>query len=212
MTNEKEPEPSVLIRPAIPEDVAALIDLVYLRPPCSWMKGLSTASLAAFLRHAVDESRAVVLLARFADDGAPAGYVLALPDPAAFWLGFALDSPVIAQAIWFLRRRRAAERRREFEARAAADGNAPRPEFAWTPAYRGGARILGIYVRPERREGGLARKLYLALFDHLKARGASVVEEHLSPDYPGSAGELPTGFGWRLEACGCGGRKVSKSL
>jgi ribosomal protein S18 acetylase RimI-like enzyme len=211
MTIENGAEKSVVIRPAVREDVAALLDLLYLRPPCSWMSGLSTASLAVFLRYAIDDSRVALMLARFAGDGAPAAYIFAIADPGPFWLRFAVEYPVIAQAIWFLRRRRAAERRREL-ARAGFDGAAASPEFSWAPAYRNDARILGVYVRPDRRESGLARKLYLALFARLKAGGTSAVEEHWGPDYRGSAGEYPSGLGWRLEACGCGGRKASRSL
>lgn len=193
------------IRPATRADVPAVIDLIYRRPPCAWMKSLSTPSLAVFLNYAAGEARSVLTLALAPGDGAPAGYAFAVPDPAAFWLGFALESPVIAQTIWFLRRRRAAERRREL-------GGLLRPDFAWAPAARGRARILGLYVRLEHRERGVARALYADLFARLKARGVSLVEEHVGLDYPLAAGRFPSGFGWRLEACGCGGRKVSKSL
>lgn len=193
------------IRPATREDVPAVVDLISRRPPCSWMKSLSTESLAVFLRYAVGESRAVVPLARAAGERAPAGYALAVPDPAAFWLGFALENPLIAQTILFYRRRRAAEIRREL-------AGSRRPEFSWAPPARARARILGLYVRLEHRERGVARALYLELFERLKARGVTFVEEHVSLDYPLAAGRFPGGFGWRLEACGCGGRKVSKSL
>ncbi|HXT01514.1 MAG TPA: GNAT family N-acetyltransferase, partial [Elusimicrobiota bacterium] len=193
------------IRPATREDVPAVIDLLYRRPPCAWMKNLSTPSLAVFLRYAVGESRAVLPLARADGERAPAGYALAIPDPGAFWLGFALENPVIAQTIWFFRRRRAAELRRELAGGA-------RPEFSWAPPARARARILGLYVRLEHRERGVARALYADMFARLKARGITLVEEHVSPDYPLAAGRFPGGFGWRLEACGCGGRKVSKSL
>ena len=193
------------IRPATRDDVPAVIDFIYRRPPCSWMRNLSTPSLAAFLRYAVSESRAVLPLARVPGEKAPAGYALAIPDPGAFWLGFALESPLIAQTIWFYRRRREAERRLE-------RGRLRRPEFSWAPPARARARILGLYVRLEHRERGVARALYADLFERLKARGVSLVEEHVSPDYPLAAGRFPGGFGWRLEACGCGGRKASKSL
>ena len=193
------------IRPAAREDVPAVIDLIYRRPPCCWMKSLSTESLGVFLNYAAGESRAVLTLARAGGERAPAGYAFAIPDPAAFWLGFALESPLIAQTIWFYRRRRAAERRREL-----AGGG--RPEFSWAPAARARARIVGLYVRLEDREKGTARALYEDLFARLKARGVSLVEEHVGLDYPLAAGRFPGGFGWRLEACGCGGRKVSKSL
>lgn len=204
-TNEDAANRPLEIRPATREDVPAVIDFIYRRPPCSWMKSLSTASLTVFLRYAVGESRAVLPLARVAGERGPAGYALAIPDPGAFWLGFALESPLIAETIWFFRRRRAAERRRELAGRA-------RPEFSWAPPGRAHARILGVYVRPEHRERGVARALYAEMFERLKARGVTLVEEHVSPDYPLAAGRFPGGFGWRLEACGCGGRKVSKSL
>ena len=198
MTIENASGPSVSIRPAASPDVASVIELLYLSPPCSWMRNLSTASLAAFVTYAIGASRSVLLLARLADECRPFGYVFAIPDPAAFWLGFALERPVIAQAIWYFRRRRAAERLTS--------------EFSWSPAYRGNARIMGVYVRPEKRAVEISRMLYLALFERLKERGISLVEEHLGSDYPRSAGRFPSGFGWRLEACGCGGRKVSKTL
>jgi hypothetical protein len=193
------------IHPATREDVPAVIDLIYRRPPCCWMKSLSTESLSVFLNYAAVESRAVLTLARAGGERTPAGYAFAIPDPAAFWLGFALENPLIAQAIWFFRRRRAAERRRE----TASSG---RPDFAWAPAARGRARIVGLYVGLEHRENGAARELYEDLFARLKARGVCLVEEHVSPDYPLAAGRFPSGFGWRLEACASGGRKVSKSL
>ena len=83
------------IHPATREDVPAVIDLIYRRPPCCWMKSLSTESLSVFLNYAAVESRAVLTLARAGGERTPAGYAFAIPDPAAFWLGFALENPLL---------------------------------------------------------------------------------------------------------------------
>jgi GNAT superfamily N-acetyltransferase len=210
--DDEKPDPSAAIGPAMHEEIGDLISLLYLRPPAFWMRKISAARLRRFLIYAVESRRAVLLLARAPRRNTPAGYVFAIFDPKWFWIGFVFRNPVLALSILLHRLMRLFELRRVLRDRASAgDALAGLPEFSWSPSRPGSARIVGLYVREEHRRKGIAMELYFKLFDALKEKGCSRVEEYMGPDYPQYAGKFPEVCGWQLQQCSSGGYKISKS-
>jgi hypothetical protein len=204
---------AVQIAPAALEEIEGLIELLYLRPPAFWMRKVSRDRLKTFLKYALESSRAFTLLARAPGESSPAGYVFAITDARRFWTGFALGSPGIALAILFHRLVRLLDLRRQIKDRAdLGDATAGLPAFSWSHSRRDNARIIGLYVRKEHRRKGIAMDLYFKLFDALKGRSCSKVEEYMGADYPQFAGKFPEVCGWRLQQCSSGGYKLSKSL
>jgi GNAT superfamily N-acetyltransferase len=213
MELERGSESAVPVGPATLEEIDGIIQLLYLRPPAFWMRGVSIGRLRTFLNYAIRSPRSVILLARAPAEDVPAGYVFAVFDPKWFWIGFALQYPAITLSILFLRLMRLLHLRREIRTRASAgDAVAGLPAFSWSPSHRGIARIIGLYVRKEHRRKGIAMDLYFKLFDALKEKVCFRVEEYMGPDYPQFAGKFPEVCGWQLQQCSSGGYKLNKNL
>jgi len=139
--------------------------------------------------------------------------VFAIIDSARFWMGFALGNPGLAFSIFWHRLLRLVELRRKTRNITGADGAAAGlPVFSWSPSGPGQARIIGLYVRQEHHAKGVAMDLYFNLFDVLREKGCEQVEEYAAPNYADFAGKFPKLCGWNLEACACGGYKISRAL
>jgi hypothetical protein len=203
------PGPDIHCGQASRADVDGIEDLIRLRPPAYWMRKIPAAGLRDFLDYALRSPHAVILAARTRNDAPPAGYVFAITDSIRFWAGFSLRSPFLAGAIVYHRLARLRELRRRNQARA---GRAGLPRFSWSPSRLGYARIIGLYVRAEHHHKGVAMDLYFLLFEVLKERGCPRVEEYAAPDYAEFAGKFPKVCGWSLQACDCGGYKISRAL
>lgn len=213
MNSQATKDPTIEIGPATALELGGLKTLLGLRWPSYWMKKVPDSSLDAFLQYAVDSARSVILLARAAGDRLPAGYVFATLDPRWFWTGFAVRNPLTTHAIVAARLMRRLElKRRRQRLQKQGDGASGLPDFSWTPSAPSVARVLGLYVRQEHRRKGVAMALYFELFEALKAKGVSRVEEYMGPDYPQYAGKFPQTCGWSLQKCSSGGYKISKEL
>lgn len=207
------PNPEIRLGPVTAAEIDGLVELMLLRPPAFWMRMVSAADLRAFLSHSVGNPHAVVLAARARDGNSPIGYVFAVVDSVRFWLGLSLRNPLLARVIVRHRLVRLRELRRRNKSRKSAGGAAAElPEFAWSPSYLGHARIIGLYVRKEHHNRGVAMDLYFSLFEALKAKGCSQVEEYAAPDYAEFAGKFPKLCGWSLQPCVCGGFKITRAL
>ena len=201
----RESEPP--IGPAGSDEIDAIIELLKLMPPTSWIMKLSRPALTRFLGYSIKSRRAVLLLARSRDEIRPAGYVFAISDPRWFWIDFAARHPADALAILFHRSRRIFAQRRAASAHASG-----LPAFAWSESSPRTARILGLCVYPDQRRRGIAMNLYFKLFDALRELGCTKVEEYMGPNYPQYAGKFPEVCGWQLQPCSRGGYKITKAL
>lgn len=199
--------------PVTQAEIDDIIELIFMRPPAYWMTKISAADLRVFLDYAVGSSHSILLAARPANGASPVGFVFAVIDSVRFWAVFFLRNPVLARSIVFHRLVRLHELRRRNKARARADAAAARlPAFSWSPNRRGYARIIGLYVRKEHHNKGVAMDLYFSLFDLLREKGCVHVEEYAAPDYAEFAGKFPKVCGWSLQPCVCGGYKISRAL
>lgn len=200
------------IQAAAPGDIDGIIRLLHARPPAYWMTRVAESGLRTFLAHVIESGRATLLVARAPEAAEPAGYVLAIQDARAFWLLFALKHPALALEICCLRVLRLSERRRATAQRPKAREALVLPEFAWSPSDPRSARIVGLFVSEEFRRRGIAMDLYFKLFEALKKKGATLVEEYMGEDYMEYAGKFPEVCGWRPQTCRCGGYKIAKEL
>lgn len=147
------------------------------------------------------------------DGLSPIGYVFAIIDSRRFWSVFSLRNPLLAMRIVFHRLMRLRELRRKEQVLAKANpAAAGLPAFSWSPSRAECARIIGLYVRKEFHNQGVAMDLYFSLFDALRAKECTHVEEYAAPNYVEFAGKFPKVCGWSLQPCVCGGYKISRAL
>ena len=66
-------------------------------------------------------------------------------------------------------------------------------------------------MREKHRGKGVATKLYFSLFEMLKDRNCSLVEEYMGPDYCQYAGK-ETDIGWQYQQVKGAGYKLTKHL
>lgn len=193
------------------DDVPALVELFLARPPAYWMGRVSQPALRAFLAHAIQNPRSLLLVARSAQPDAPlAGYVLAISDAVRFWLDFSLRNPFVAQNAFMHHSLRALERRKNVEAQPS--GGEDLPLFDWSPSGASSARIIGLYIRPEHERKGISMDLYFGLVERLRERGIEKVEEYMNPEFSETAKKFFEMCGWKIQPCRCRGYKLTKRL
>lgn len=211
--HEDQPPPEILFGPAQPAEIDGIIDLMLVRPPAYWMRKVSQSEIRAFVTYAVAHRKAVIMTARPQGGLSPIGYVFAILDSRGFWSGFFIRNPLLAVWIVFHRLMRLRQRRRKEQNRVKRNpATAGLPAFAWSPSREACARIIGLYVRKEYHDQGIAMDLYFSLFDALRARNCARVEEYAAPNYADFAGKFPKVCGWSLQPCVCGGYKISRTL
>ena len=205
--------PEIDLGPLTYKEIDGTVDLMLMRPPAYWMGKVSVGDIRTFLEYAIGSPHSLILAARPKGGASPGGYVFALVDAPRFWAGFSIRNPVLAASIVYhwLMRARELRRRNENLARENAAA-AMLPKFSWSPSRLGYARIIGLYIRKEHHNKGLAMDLYFALFDALREKGCPQVEEYAAPNYADFAGKFPKVCGWSLQPCVCGGYKISRAL
>lgn len=205
---------NVSIEPVRLNDIDGVTELVYKMPPTAWIDKISRRSLRKFLEHSASDSRSVLLAARRAGEDTIAAYIFSILEPKRFWLGFAIRYPAAMASIMFYHLRRVIGRNLERKkSPPAVGGDSSLPFFSWSPGGPGNARIMSIYVRNEYSgRKGIATSLYLKLFEALKGRGCSLVEEYMRPDDLLFAGKFPEACGWQVQQCRDGGYKIFRQL
>lgn len=161
--------------------------------------GVQSASLyRALCEDAVSNRGVTVVIA--GSDHDPAGFVVAITHPSAYWRSFVLRHPVLGFKMVWRRLFSGAEGESfaaEFPDDAARLLEAEAATHSWTQSDSTIARILFIDVQPEFRRRGIGDALYRRLFGVLRTAGVRFVHARVGCDNLPSV-RLHHRTGWKL--------------
>jgi ribosomal protein S18 acetylase RimI-like enzyme len=136
----------------------------------------------------------------------PAGFVIAITHPAAYWKSFVMRHPVLGLKI--MGRRSLGGRASELSPAVISEEGLKllephAPPYSWEQSDPTIARILFISVKPEFRKRGIGDALYRRLFELLRAQGVRAMNARIDCDNFASL-QLHHRAGWKLYRDGDG--------